>query len=306
MNWKLGSAVALLASFAAGCSSMRSVAVNQVANAIANGGTTFSSDDDPELVGAALPFSLKLMESLLAQSPNNRALLTATSKAFTQYAYGWVDPADDTRVDALVRRDRAKHLYLRARAYGMRALELSIDNFGARLSSDPRAAMRLAWKRDVEALYWTATAWGLAIGGSKDDLALLGDLPTVEALITRAAELDPDYNDGAIHSFLMTYEASRAGISKDSELRARAHFQDALNISHGGSAAVFVAAAEALSIPAQNRAEFDSLLSRALSVDLAATPASRLQNILAQRRAHWLLAHADDYFIDESATKGQQ
>jgi predicted anti-sigma-YlaC factor YlaD len=166
--------------------------------------------------------------------------------------------------------------------------------------------MRLARKRDVEALYWTATAWGLAIGGSKDDLQLLGDLPTVEALIARAAELDPDYDDGALHTFLMTYEASRSGISKDSENRARAHFQDAVRVSGGTSASVFVAAAEALSIPEQNRAEFDALIARALAVDVSAKPASRLQNILAQRRARFLLAHAGDYFIEEPATKGQQ
>ena len=33
---------------------------------IAQGGSAFSGDDDPELVRAAAPFSLKLIESLLA------------------------------------------------------------------------------------------------------------------------------------------------------------------------------------------------------------------------------------------------
>jgi len=44
----------------------------------------FASDDDPELVREAVPFSLKLIESLLEQSPQHRGLLYAASSGFTQ------------------------------------------------------------------------------------------------------------------------------------------------------------------------------------------------------------------------------
>lgn len=305
MNVKRIHAVLVASALVMSCASIKRVAVNQVANALAGSGTSFSSDDDPELVGAALPFSLKLMESLLAESPKNQRLLVATSRAFAQYAYGWVESSDTDGGDANARHERAKKLYLRSRDYGIRALELSIDNFRVRLASDPHAAMRLAKRRDAEALYWTATAWGLAIGSSKDDLELLGDLQTVEALIERASELDPEDRDGAIQSFLMTYEASRAGVSKESATKARQHLEKAIEKSGGVSAGVFVAAAEALSIPAQDRTEFDSFLNRALSIDASARPGWRLQNILAQRRATWLLAHADDYFVGEITKEGQ-
>ena len=52
-----------------GCS-VRKAAVNQLANALAAGGDTYASDDDPELVAAAVPFGLKTMESLLAEAPD--------------------------------------------------------------------------------------------------------------------------------------------------------------------------------------------------------------------------------------------
>lgn len=289
----------LLTVFLANACSLRTLAVNQIGGALAAGGTTFSADDDPELVGAALPFSLKLMESVLAETPHNRALLTALARGFMQYSYGWVDGEDAAQAV------RAKHLYLRARDYGLRALAESIDDFGARLSSDPQAALKLAKKRDVEALYWTAAAWGMAISRCKDDLELLGDLETVEALIRRAAELDPAYDGGAIDTFLMTYEASRGGVSKEAETRARKHFIAALKRSKEQSAGLFVAAAEAFSIPSQDRAEFEHLLGRAIAVDPEARPEWRLQNILFQRRAHWLLANADDFFIDEAPEEGQ-
>jgi predicted anti-sigma-YlaC factor YlaD len=51
----------------------------------------------------------------------------------------------------------------------------------------------------------------------------------------------------------------------------------------------------------QNRAEFTALLQRALALDPAAHPESRLANTLMQRRARWLLARADELFLPEAA-----
>ena len=289
-----------------GCS-MRTLAVNQLGNALAAGGTTFASDDDPELVGGALPFSLKLMESLLAQSPEHTPLLVATSRGFTQYAYGWVNPAGDEEGEPAERaRERSKRLYLRGRDYGMRALAASIDNFRVRFAVNPRAAVSLARKRDVPALYWTAAAWGMAIANGKDDMELLADLPLVEALILRAAELEPGFDEGAIDTFLISFEAARSGTSKEAAAHARAHFRRAVQLSRGESAAPFVAAAEALSIPDQNRTEFEKFLNDALAVDPDVRPEWRLQNILAQRRARWLLAHHEDLFIESETNGGAQ
>ena len=75
--------------------SVKKIAVNKLGNALASGGTTFTSDDDPELVRDALPFSLKLMESLLAESPRHRGLLFATASGFTPYAYAFVQEEAD-------------------------------------------------------------------------------------------------------------------------------------------------------------------------------------------------------------------
>lgn len=97
------------------------MAVNQLGSAIAEGGATFSSDDDPELVGDALPFSLKLIETLLAKSPDHVGLLVAASRGFTQYGYGWVEPTREEEGDrGEAARLRSRRLYLRAREYGMK------------------------------------------------------------------------------------------------------------------------------------------------------------------------------------------
>ena len=54
-------ALGLLLVGGSGCSAKRA-ALNTLGDALAGSGTTFSADDDPELVKAAVPFSLKLME----------------------------------------------------------------------------------------------------------------------------------------------------------------------------------------------------------------------------------------------------
>src|SRR5436305_13627861 len=112
----------------AGCA-LKRVAVNKLGDSLAQSGTTFTSDDDPDLVGQALPFGLKLYEGLLAESPRHRGLLLAASKGFTSYAYAFVqqdaDQIEDTDVaKAAVLRARARRLYLRGRDYGIRALEV--------------------------------------------------------------------------------------------------------------------------------------------------------------------------------------
>src|SRR5437899_5093461 len=77
-----------------GCSIRRYV-LNQAADALAGSGASFASDDDPELVKAAAPFSLKLMESLLAENPRHSGLLAAAAAGFTQYSYAFVQQEGD-------------------------------------------------------------------------------------------------------------------------------------------------------------------------------------------------------------------
>src|SRR5262249_13327158 len=128
----------------AGCSVKR-LAVRGVANALAGGSDIFVSDDDPELVRAALPFGLKTSEALLAQDPQNPKLLLAVASGFTQYSYAFVQQeADFVEASDLARatelRTRARRLYLRAAGYGWRGLEVDFPGLRARLQSDPGAA----------------------------------------------------------------------------------------------------------------------------------------------------------------------
>ena len=301
-----GVVVLLLCFLAAGCS-IRKMAVNKLGDALAAGGTTFVSDDDPELVKAAVPFSLKLMESLLAESPRHKSLLFATASGFTQYAFAFVQQdADEMEEKDLAAsteiRVRARKLYLRARSYGLRGLEVRHPGFDKALRGNPGSAVRVAGANDVPLLYWTAISWAAAIADAKDNPDLIGDLPIVEALIDRALELNESYDHGAIHSFLITYEMSRQGAEGKPEDRARKHFDRAVELCGGQLAGPLVALAEAVSVRSQNATEFKELLHRALAIDPDVKPEWRLVNRVMQRRARWLLSRIDELFL----TTGKQ
>ena len=72
-----------------GCS-IRQYAVTTIGDVLASGGSLYESDEDIVLIGDALPFSLKLLESLLAESPHHRGLLLSATRGFVLYAYAYV------------------------------------------------------------------------------------------------------------------------------------------------------------------------------------------------------------------------
>jgi len=294
-------ALCLLAAVASGACSVKKFAINKLGDSLANSGTTYAADDDPELVGQALPFSLKLVEGLLAESPEHRGLLLAAASGFTEYAYAYVNQdADMIEPESLEKatalRGRARRLYLRARDYGLRGLDARHKGFTQAVKRDPKAAVRAMEKGDVPMLYWTAASWTLAISVSRDNPDLLADQPIAEALIDRAMALDPDYDNGTIHGFLIAYEPARQGVKGDSAARARMHFDREVTLTKGQLASPFVSLAESVSVQNQDRAEFETLLKRALSVNPDERPEWRLQNLISQRRARWLLARVDDLF----------
>src|SRR5688572_14924803 len=291
--------IALLAVSSSACS-IRQIAVNKIGDALASNGSTYEADDDIELVAGALPFSLKLVEGLLAESPKHKGLLLVASQGFASYTYLDVQPKADAAAasdfdEAKKLRVRMRRLYLRGHNYGMTALELAHPGISAQLIQDPRKAVALLKKQDVPLVYWTAAGLGLAISASRDDVEMLARLPEVEALIDRALELDPKWRNGALHEFGIVLAATRPG--QLDVARIREHYKQALDSSMGRSASLHVTLAESLAVQQQDRVEFTRLLELALAIDPDIHKDNRLMNLAAQRRARWLLARTDDLIL---------
>ncbi len=308
MSARLAWPAAVLVLLASGSCSLQRLAVNAVSGMLSSPGssTVFTGDDDPELVRDALPFAMKLYESLLAQTPDNPQLNLTTGSLFAMYANAFVqtpagmlpDSEYPQRQQAMA---RAKLLYLRGRDYCLKALELRHPGLRARLEKGDPAALAKTGIADVPYLYWTSASWMGAFSAEPFDMELLLTLSRPLALMDRAYQLEEGYNKGAIHEFYISVYGSLPPSLGGSREKARYHFTKAVEESGGLTAGPYVAMATTISVPEQNATEFRELLGKALAIDLAASPENRLVNILNQRKARWLLQHIDDYFLLEEA-----
>ena len=305
---KRRASLALLCSVAlfllAGCSSaLRTAAVNALGDAMASGSSTYASDDDPELVAQAIPFGLKTMEALLAESPRHEELLVAAAAGFTQYAYAFVQlEADYAEARDLARatqmRARARKLYRRALDYGLRSLEVRHEGFRERLRAGETSLLPSLTARDVPLLYWTGAPWAALISLSKEDSELTADQGLVEAMMNRALALDESFGRGSIHDFFISWDGGRPASAGGSRERARWHLERAVEISRGERAAPWVSYAESVTVGQQDRRAFVEALEKALAVDPAKVPGLRLVNLVSQKRALWLISRSDELFLE--------
>src|SRR5262245_47815829 len=132
---------ALAVAVAASSCSIKKFAVNKVGDALSESGTTYASDDDIELVGDALPFALKLIESLLQTSPDHRGLLRTACEGFTTYSYVYVQSAGEVLSETDVARSqelrgRSRKLYHRALGYCLHGLEVAYPGIESGLAVD--------------------------------------------------------------------------------------------------------------------------------------------------------------------------
>ena len=288
----------------AGCS-VKSLVLPPIATTLARSGTLFSSDEDPELVADALPLALKLLEAVLAEkeTADHQELLMATCRSFTQYGFAFVEleaeslALDDYRA-AEELRERALKLYLRARRYCFRALELAAPGLKDELTRSLGKAFETYPLDDVPLLYWTAASWGSAISVGLDRPELVVDVPAVRALLKRALTLDETFERGALHDAMITFEALPAHMGGSLE-RARQHYERALELSGGHRAGTHLLWAAKVSVKNQDREEAERHLHKALAVDVDKLPEEKLANLLVQRRAEELLGELDELILDD-------
>ena len=271
-----------------------------MAAALSDTAAAYAKDDDPELVRTGAPATLKMVEMMLDTSPEHAGLLLTACSGFAQYSYAFLQvdaeilaPSDARGAAAL--RDRAVRMYGRARGYCIRELGTRHSGLRDALRNDRTRVVPLlasTTKADVPALFWTAAAWAGELSSIDNPLPRLGELATVRALLTRALELDEGWGAGTIHEAMIAVEGLPV-IVGGSPQRAREHFNRAVALSGGQSAFAYVTFASSVSAPEKNRGEFERALEQALAVDVTKKPELRLANLVAQKRARFLLANAE-------------
>jgi len=303
----LSSSAALLLALSLGACSLRRLAIDKVAGMLSGssgGGDAFTSDNDPDLVGDALPFAIKLYETLLAAAPAHEALRLRTGSLYIMYANAFVEaPAEmKTRAELATKESllaRAKNLYLRGRDILFVSIEKRNPRVRRQLKDRLYAeAMAPFRKADADLLYWTALGWLAAYSVDPLDMALGQTVPQTRAMIERVAALAPGYGQGSLDAFFVSYYGSLPADPGGDPAKAREHFAKAQALAGARDTSALVALATTVSVREQNAAEFRALLDQVLAFDVDRNPSTRLVNVLNRRKARWLLDHIDDYFIE--------
>jgi len=292
---------------AAGACSLNKIVMNKVAGTLsaASGNDVFTQDNDPELVGDALPFAIKLYESLLASVPDHEGLRLRTGSLYIMYANAFLQtPADMMPKQELGQKEfmleRAKNLYLRGRDMLLIGLRKRNPNLLRQLKNRKyKEALAPYTKKDVPTLYWAAAGWVGAFAIDPFDMKLGLTLPQAAALMERVTQLDPGFSRGAVHNFYILYYGSLPDYMGGDLKKAREHFQMAMAASGNRDTSPLVSLATTVDVKEQNVEEYKSLLQKVLEFDPDSDLGNRLVNILNQRKARWLLDHVDDYFLLE-------
>jgi predicted anti-sigma-YlaC factor YlaD len=308
MGWKLSTnaviGLLIVLTFMTGCS-IKKMAMNQVANALtgADSGTVFTGDNDPELVGDALPFAIKMYESLLASNPNHQGLQLTTGSLYIMYANAFLHTPASMMTDEQFHQQeflmqRAKNLYIRGRDILVNALDKKYPGFRQKIDKRKFSeAVAMATIKDIEMLYWAGAGWMGAFAIDPFDMKLGITLPGAAAMMERVMNMNPNYGLGDIHNFYVLYYGSLPDYMGGSFEKARKHFDLAVKASKDKGTSPYISLATTVSIQDQKVDEFKTLLEKVVKFDPNSDPANRLLNTINIRKARWLLNHVDDFFL---------
>jgi predicted anti-sigma-YlaC factor YlaD len=276
-----------------------------VANSLTGAGssTVFTGDSDPELVGDALPFAIKIYEALLDSNPKHQGLMLVTGSLFVMYANAYVQgPAEmlpqrewQAREEGL---KRAKQLYLRGETILYRALNEKYSGFTRAAAQEDtlRTFLKKCKKEDAGLLYWAVAGGMAAFSLDIFDFSLAARIPEWKLMIERAYELDPNYGGASLDEFLIIFYGSLPELLGGDKERAKLHYQRALEKTGGNSAGAYISYAQSICVPAQDYATYKDCLEKAIAIDPDANVSTRLVTIISQRKAHWLQDNAWNYF----------
>jgi predicted anti-sigma-YlaC factor YlaD len=294
--------------------SIKKMAMNQVANALTapGGSTVFTGDNDPELVGDALPFAIKMYESMMVSIPWHAGLKLRTGSLYIMYANAFLqNPAEMLPEKELEKQEfllnRAKNLYLRGRDIILNALDKKYPGFLKNMNEKKYdQALAPMKKEDAPFLYWGAAGWMGAYAIEPLDMKIGLTMPGAKAMMEKVLPVDNDFEKGTIHDFYVSYYGAMPGNMGGDAGKAREHYKKAIEASGGKSTSPHLSLAATVSVNEQNYKEFKELLNKVLEVDPDADPDNRLVNILNQRRARWLLEHAEDFFIEGTEAEDEE
>ncbi len=267
-----------------GCSTLISNATNDLAS---NLSVAILHQDDPETVRDGAPAYLLMLDSFIAGSPNDPAMLEAAAELYAAYGVVFVD--DPSRADRLTARsgDYAERALCITNTRACGLAEMPYDTFVTTLEQ--------LQKKDTASLYTYGLSWIAYIKVHSGNFSALTKLPRVEAVLNRIGELDPQFQQVKVQHYLGVLKTIRPPALGGKFDEGQEHYERAIKLSAGRDLSIYLDYANYYARTLYDRELHDQLLNDVVKAD-PVVDGNTLFNILAQREARAMLDSADDYF----------
>ncbi|ODB92088.1 hypothetical protein A3194_06685 [Candidatus Thiodiazotropha endoloripes] len=262
-----------------GCSSL------STSRLAANLSNAMLNQTDPELVRYGAPAYLLLLDSFIAESPDDRDLLYAGARLYGAYAGGLVkDP------------QRQKNLSQKAMDYattGFCETEPEICRDSNKPYEQFAATLARTKEPNLEDLYLYGATWAGWIQAHSDDWNAVADLAKAESLLLRVVDQEPGYEQGRAQLYLGVIRSQIPPALGGKPELGKQHFELALNYSEGQDLMVKLEYARHYARLVFDKTLHDRLLNEVLQADPVKNGLT-LSNIMAQQQAKSLIE--EDYF----------
>lgn len=282
--------------------------VSQIADLVDHGMTAYERDDDWELMEKAFPANIKLLETVLANSPDDRQLLTMLSRMYASYSFGFVETrleeanyladSSDSRVkEVVLLKDRVNRYYEKGVRYALMAIEgrsPGATEAFQKVSSITPYLDKLG-KEEVAPLFWYGFNLGAWVNRNLDSVRAVSQAHVAQKVMERVLELDPAYNHGGAHLFLLAYFGSRSPMMGGSQEKALVHYQQVKTIAGDNYLLPDLFYGRFCLHQQQDRKGFIDMMQRIVDHPDSENEVS-LYNAIAGRRAAAYLAAVDTLF----------
>lgn len=294
--------------------SINQMAVRALGDAISgtadgsSNGNVFTQDDDPQLVADALPFLIKLAETLLSQDPDNDNLRVTTGSLFVMYANAFIDSPrlflDGSQYKQKEEmKIRAVKLYKRAALYLKPLFEKKQVLFFENLNNEKYSeAFKSFTKADVPLLYWYAAAKTAAFALTPFDVDLSMDVSSSLAMVEKALTLDKSFMGGALYDYLISFYASMPedfGGNKDKAKSLFTNYKDLIGEEKPGVVLCYVLnflITEEWEDRDAQKNLYLKLLENVVNYDENLDPGNKLLLVLSKRKAQYYIDNVSNFF----------
>ena len=218
-----------------------------------------------------------------------------------EYGFGIIMEQANRLIDedyslAIAKYEQANKIFSEARDSGISIISKKYPNFKKWLNKEASIDFNAD---DMNDIYWLAASIGGCISSSRGNPFELINLPNVGRLLRTGIDINPGWENGSLYSAMISFTTTRSDLN---EIMLRDsvdyYFDKAVLYSDGKDAGPYLAYAESIHKPFQERKNFVDKLNYVINMENKPNNEFELTNLLAKSRAKWLLARTDEYFLE--------